>query len=37
MNLAYRYRLLPTRAQHGRLRAALEHSRQLYNAGATHA
>ncbi|GAO78687.1 RNA-guided endonuclease TnpB family protein [Sphingopyxis sp. C-1] len=32
MILTYRYRLLPTRAQHGRLRAALEHSRQLYNA-----
>ena len=32
MLLAYRYRLLPTRAQHARLRAALEHSRQLYNA-----
>ena len=28
----YRYRLLPTRAQHQRLSAALERSRQLYNA-----
>lgn len=28
----FRFRLKPTRAQHGRLRAALEHSRQLYNA-----
>lgn len=28
----FRYRLLPTRAQHRRLREALEHSRQLYNA-----
>lgn len=32
MLIAYRYRLLPTRGQHGRLRAALERSRQLYNA-----
>lgn len=29
---AYRYRLLPTKGQHARLREALEHSRQLYNA-----
>jgi putative transposase len=28
----YRFRLKPSSAQHGRLRAALEHSRQLYNA-----
>lgn len=28
----YRFRLKPTRAQHNRLREALEHSRQLYNA-----
>src|SRR5688572_27801337 len=28
----YRFKLKPTRAQHERLRAALEHSRQLYNA-----
>ncbi|MGX7895447.1 RNA-guided endonuclease InsQ/TnpB family protein [Tsuneonella sp. HG222] len=28
----YRFRLKPTRAQHAGLRAALEHSRQLYNA-----
>lgn len=28
----YRFKLKPTRAQHDRLRAALEHSRQLYNA-----
>jgi putative transposase len=27
-----RYRLLPTKGQHRRLREALEHSRQLYNA-----
>lgn len=32
MLIAYRYRLLPTRGQHSRLRAALERSRQLYNA-----
>lgn len=30
--LSYRYRLLPTKGQHRRLREALEHSRQLYNA-----
>ena len=29
---AFRFKLKPTRAQHGRLRDALEHSRQLYNA-----
>lgn len=28
----YRFKLKPTRAQHSRLRQALEHSRQLYNA-----
>lgn len=28
----YRFKLKPTRAQHNRLREALEHSRQLYNA-----
>ena len=28
----YRFKLKPTRAQHGRLREALERSRQLYNA-----
>ena len=28
----FRFRLKPTRAQHNRLRDALEHSRQLYNA-----
>lgn len=28
----YRFKLKPTRAQHSRLREALEHSRQLYNA-----
>jgi putative transposase len=28
----YRFRLRPSRAQHARLRAALEYSRQLYNA-----
>lgn len=28
----YRFRLRPTGAQHNRLRVALEHSRQLYNA-----
>ena len=28
----YRYRLLPRRGQHRRLKEALEHSRQLYNA-----
>jgi putative transposase len=28
----FRFRLKPTRAQHNRLREALEHSRQLYNA-----
>lgn len=28
----YRFKLKPTRSQHGRLRDALEHSRQLYNA-----
>lgn len=30
--LAHRFRLMPTKAQHRRLRSALEHSRQLYNA-----
>lgn len=29
---SFRFRLKPTRAQHNRLRAALEHSRHLYNA-----
>lgn len=29
----YRFKLKPTRAQHSALRAALEHSRVLYNAG----
>jgi transposase len=28
----FRFKLKPTRAQHGHLREALEHSRQLYNA-----
>lgn len=28
----YRYRLLPRKAQHGRLQAALDHTRDLYNA-----
>ena len=32
MILAYKYRLYPTSGQHARLKAALEHSRQLYNA-----
>jgi putative transposase len=32
MILTTRYRLLPTKGQHRRLGAALEHSRQLYNA-----
>lgn len=32
MNRTYRFRLKPTAAQHNRLREALEHSRQLYNA-----
>lgn len=32
MNRTYRFRLKPTMAQHNHLRAALEHSRQLYNA-----
>src|SRR5689334_12334180 len=32
MLLAHRYRLLPTKGQHRRLREALEHSRCLYNA-----
>ncbi len=32
MILNYRYRLIPTKGQHRRLREALEHSRQLYNA-----
>ncbi|RYD68381.1 MAG: transposase [Sphingomonadales bacterium] len=31
--LNYRFKLLPTRGQHARLREALEYSRQLYNAG----
>lgn len=29
----YKYRLLPSKGQHKRLRAALDHSRDLYNAG----
>lgn len=29
----FRFKLKPTRAQHNRLREALEHCRQLYNAG----
>lgn len=32
MRLSYRFRLKPTKAQHGRLREALEQSRLLYNA-----
>jgi len=28
----YKFRLLPTRAQHGALRAALDHTRDLYNS-----
>lgn len=31
-HLTFKYRLLPTKGQHRRLREALEHSRQLYNA-----
>ena len=30
--LTYKYRLLPSKGQHARLRAALDHSRDLYNA-----
>lgn len=30
--LTFKYRLLPTRGQHARLRAALDHTRDLYNA-----
>jgi putative transposase len=32
MNRTFRFKLKPTRAQHNRLREALERSRQLYNA-----
>ena len=30
--LTFKYRLLPSRGQHDKLRAALDHTRQLYNA-----
>ncbi len=33
LSRTYRFKLKPTKAQHDQLRAALEHSRQLYNAG----
>lgn len=33
MLLTFRYRLLPTKGQHKRLRSALDHTRDLYNAG----
>lgn len=32
MHLTYKYRLLPTRAQHRALERILEDQRQLYNA-----
>ena len=35
-HLTFKFRLLPTRGQHARLRVALDHTRDLYNAALEH-